>query len=135
MPTTKVNIGGREVFQGLVISSVIVMANEVVNRRFKIFLHEVIFQQDAVLQRLMPALDLALRLRMVRCAPHVSDLLARQLVGEIASDVRQAIVREQSRPVRHGRFLDTGRIKRKLQGIGHVVCFHRRAEFPGDDIA
>ena len=42
------------------VTPVIVMADEDLDRRFEVALQEVVLEQDAVLQRLMPALDLAL---------------------------------------------------------------------------
>ena len=43
----------------------VVVTDERIDLRFKVSGQEVVFQQDAVLQRLMPALDLALGLRMI----------------------------------------------------------------------
>ena len=61
----EVDVGGREVFQALVIALVIVVFDEPADASFKIARQVIVFQQDAVLQRLMPALDLPLRLRMM----------------------------------------------------------------------
>lgn len=45
-------------------------------------------KQDAVLERPMPALDLPLRLRMIRRTPHMLHALVFEPFGQIASDVR-----------------------------------------------
>ena len=45
----------------------IVMIDERLDLRFKVCREEVVLQQDAVLQGLMPSFDLALCLRMIRC--------------------------------------------------------------------
>jgi len=52
------HVGRREVFQALVVSAVIVMADELIDLRFKVSRQKVVFQQNPVLQGLMPALDL-----------------------------------------------------------------------------
>ena len=50
---------------------VIVVLDERFNLAFEITGQEVVFQQDAVLQGLVPALDLALGLRMEQVRPDV----------------------------------------------------------------
>ena len=60
--TSEVDIGWCDVFQALVISLVIVMIDEGFDLVFEIAGQEIVFQQDPVLQSLMPTLDLALRL-------------------------------------------------------------------------
>ena len=47
----------------------------------------------------MPALDLALGLRVVRRATDMGDALALEPPGEVAGDVGRAIVTEQAGPV------------------------------------
>ena len=61
----EVDIGRGEVLQALVALSVIVMLDEGVDLLPEIAGQEVVRQQDAVLQGLMPALDLALGLRVI----------------------------------------------------------------------
>jgi hypothetical protein len=46
---------------------VIVMIDECLDLRFQVCREEVVFQQDAVLQGLVPSLDLALCLRVIWC--------------------------------------------------------------------
>ena len=67
----KVDVCGSESINVLVVSLMIVMINECLDLRFQVCREEVIFQQDAVLQGLMPPLYLALCLRMIRCPPDV----------------------------------------------------------------
>ena len=55
--------------------------------RFEVSGQEVVFQQDAVLECLMPALDLALGLRMIRRAACVRHALVFQVLGQITRDV------------------------------------------------
>ena len=92
MPTPEVNVRGSEVVDALVVSLMIVMIDECLNLRFQVCWEEVVFQQDPVLQGLMPPLDLALSLRMIRCAPDVAHFLVAQLrwshiVGQFSSFV------------------------------------------------
>ena len=55
------------------VAPVIVVVDEALEMRFEVAGQEVVFEQDAVLERLMPALDLALRLRVARRAAHVTN--------------------------------------------------------------
>ncbi len=50
------------------VSAMIVMLDEGRDLGFEVFPEEVVFQKDAVLQRLVPAFDLTLCLRMARSA-------------------------------------------------------------------
>ena len=54
---------------------------------------EVVFQQNAVLQGLVPSLDLALSLRMIRRAPDVSHFLVAQPFSQLARDIAGAVIR------------------------------------------
>ena len=60
----EVGIGGRHVVQALVISLMIVVFDERRNLGLKVAGQEVVFQEDAVLEGLVPALDLPLGLGM-----------------------------------------------------------------------
>jgi len=51
--------------QALVIALMVVVPDKHIDLGFEISRQEVVFQQDAVLECLMPALDLALSLRMI----------------------------------------------------------------------
>src|SRR5690606_12912037 len=62
----EVNVGGSEIVQALMISPMVVAVDEGRDLALEIARQEVVLQQDAVLQRLVPTLDLALGLRMVR---------------------------------------------------------------------
>ncbi len=61
----EVDIGRREVAQALVVAVIIVVADEGLDLCLQVARQIVIFQKDAVLQGLMPTLDLALGLRMI----------------------------------------------------------------------
>lgn len=65
-------------------SAVIAAADEFADLRLKVSRQVAILQLDAVLERLLPALDLAWRLRMVGCASDMADALVVKPFGEIA---------------------------------------------------
>ena len=71
MASACVNIGGCDVVQALVVTLVVIMSDEGRDVRFEITWQEVVFQQNAVLQCLVPSLNLALCLRMIRRAASV----------------------------------------------------------------
>ena len=75
------------------VAVMIVVGDEPLDAGVEIARQEVVLQQDAVLQRLMPALDLALRLRMIRCPPDVSHFLITQPFSLLTRDVAGPIVR------------------------------------------
>ncbi len=56
----EVYVRWREVLEALVISPMVMIGDEGINLVFEIVWKEVVFQEDAVLQGLMPALDLSL---------------------------------------------------------------------------
>ena len=60
----EVDVGRGEIVEALVVAPVIVVLDEGGDLGFEVARQEVVFEQDAVLQRLMPALDLALGLGM-----------------------------------------------------------------------
>ena len=93
MAAPEVDVGRGEIVEALVVSAMIVMLDESRDLRFEVFLEEVVFQQDAVLQRLVPALDLALGLRMARSTMDLVDLVFLQPFAEVGSNVTWAIVR------------------------------------------
>lgn len=87
-PRPKQTSAGVRFFRLSWVAPIIVMTDKVADRRFKIALQEVVFQEDAVLGRLVPAFDLASRLRMAWRAANVLHVLLRKPVSEIAGDVR-----------------------------------------------
>src|SRR6266508_4588915 len=68
LTASEVDVGRGEVGDALVVSQVIVVGDEVADLGFEIAGQVVVLKQNAVLQRLMPSLDLALCLGMQRCA-------------------------------------------------------------------
>ena len=96
MAAPEVDVGGCDIVQALMVSLVVVVVYEGCDLSFKITGQEVIFQKNAVLQGLMPALDLALGLRMIGCAAGMLHAFALQPFSQIPRDVTGAIVAEQT---------------------------------------
>lgn len=68
------------------VAAVVVMIDEARDLSFEIARQEVVLEQDAVLQRLVPALDLALGLGMARRTARVFHAFAGQPGGQIGRD-------------------------------------------------
>ena len=84
---SEVDVSRREIVQALVIAGMVVMRHEGRDLAFEIAGQVVVLEQDAVLERLMPALDLALGLRVIRGAADVFHFLLIQPLREILCDV------------------------------------------------
>ena len=72
-------------------------------------------KQDSVLERLMPALDFALGLRMIRRSVDMLDVLLVQPIGKIARDIRRAVVRQKPWPVNYVHLIEAGRRQRQIE--------------------
>ena len=95
----EVDVGGGQIADALVVTQVIVVGDEGADLGFKVARQIVVFEQDAVLEGLVPTLDLALGHRMIGRAANVIDVLSVKPAGEISRDVARPIVRQESRPV------------------------------------
>ena len=73
----------------------IIVLDERLDLGFEVAGQEVVFQQYAVLQGLVPTLDLALGLGMIRRSAHVLHPSIVEPFGEVAGYVAGAIVAEQ----------------------------------------
>ena len=76
LATFEVDVGRCQVAQALMVSQVIVVGDEGSDLGFEVTWQVVVFEQDAVLQRLMPALDLALGHGVIGRAANVVHVLA-----------------------------------------------------------
>ena len=59
---------------------------------FKVAGQVVVLQQDAVLERLVPALDLTLSLWMVRSTAHMAHVLAAKPMCQFSGDIAGTII-------------------------------------------
>ena len=75
LPPAEIDISRGQIVQALVVAPVVILLDECLNIGLKCAWQIVIFQQDAVLHGLVPALDLALRLRVSRRAADMLDAL------------------------------------------------------------
>ena len=92
----EVDVGGRKVADALVVAKVIVVGDEGADLSLKVAGQIVVLEQDAVLQRLMPAFDFALCLRMVGRAANVPHVLCIEPLSQIRRDVTGTIIAEQA---------------------------------------
>ena len=70
----EVGIGERDVADALVVAVIAVMNDEGGDLVFEIARQVIVFQQDAVVQGLMPTFNLALRHRVIWCTAEVVDV-------------------------------------------------------------
>ena len=87
MAAPEVDVGGRQIAEAFVIATVIILTDEGVDLCFKIAGQIVVFEKDPVLERLVPALDLALGHRVIRCTTHMIHALFFEPVSQITGDV------------------------------------------------
>ena len=83
----EVDVSRSEIAEALVIAGMVVVVDEGRDLAFEIAGQVVVLEQDAVLERLMPALDLALGLGMERGAADMLDAPLVQPIGKVARDV------------------------------------------------
>ena len=81
------------------VTLVVVVIDEGVDLGLEIARQIVVLEQDAVLQRLVPALDLALGLGMEGSAPDVPDAAVPEPFRQIAGDVGGTVVAQQPWPL------------------------------------
>lgn len=98
MSASEVDVGRPEIVEALVVWAIIVVVHEGCDLGFEVPPEEVVFQEAAVLQCLLPAFDLTLRLRMTGSAVDLVDLVFLQPFTEIGSDVTRAVVGQQAWP-------------------------------------
>ena len=99
MPTPAVDVCGREVVDTLVVSLMIVMINECLELRVEVCREEVVVQQDSVFQGLMPSLDLALSLGVIRRTAGVFHAFVLQPFSQLSRDIAGAVITQQARLV------------------------------------
>src|SRR5207244_12734389 len=69
----EVDVSRRQVVQALVVSTVVVVADELLDALFELSWQVVVVQQDPVFHRAMISLDLALRHRVIRPSAGISE--------------------------------------------------------------
>ena len=86
--SAEVDVGRGQVAQALMIADLVIVLDEGADLPFEIAGQVVVVEQDAILQGLVPALDLSLGLRMIRRPAHVLDAFVLEPPGQIAGNVR-----------------------------------------------
>src|SRR5258708_966909 len=74
--TLCVDVGRGEVVDALVIADVVIVLDEGFDLPFEIAEQAVVVEQNAVLEGLVPALDLSLSLGMIRCSAYMLHAFA-----------------------------------------------------------
>ena len=128
--TPEVNVCGCDVVNALVIPLMIVVVDEGFDLGFKITGQEVVFQQDAVLQGLMPSLDLALGLRVIWRAARVLHTFVLQPFGQVTGHIAGSIVAQQSRLMNDMHLIAAGCPQCEVQRARHILSPHVGAELP-----
>jgi len=90
--SAKIDVGGREVVEALVITLMVIVLDERLDLGVEIAWEEVIVEQNAVLQGLVPPLDFTLGLRMERRTADMTHALCFDPCGQICRDVARPIV-------------------------------------------
>ena len=91
----EVDVSRGQVADALVVAVVVVVLDEGGDGSLKLAFEEVVFEQDAVLEGLVPSFDLALGLGMHRGAADMFHAFVFEVSGQIASDVGRAIIAEK----------------------------------------
>src|SRR6202011_3181211 len=98
----EVDVSWRQIADALVIAQAIVVSDESLDLSFEIARQVIVLEQDTLLERLMPALDLALGHRMIRRATDVLHVLAVEPFRQVcqsASDLGARAHRSRLRSV------------------------------------
>ena len=106
--SAEVDVSRREVVDALMIADVIVVLDEGGDLPFEIARQVIVVEQNAVLQGLVPALDLSLGLRVIRSAADMLHSLVFEPLCQIVSDVTRSIVAQKPGPLRDGDVVKAG---------------------------
>ena len=99
LASPEVDVGWCQIADSLVVTLVVVVIDEGVDLGLEIAGQIVVLEQDAVLQCLVPAFNLALGLGMEGSAPDMLDAAVLEPFRQIACDVRGAVVAQQTWPM------------------------------------
>ena len=126
----EIDVGGCDVVQALMVAFVVIVIDEGPDLALEITGQIVIFQQNPILHRLMPALDFPLGLRMERGSSNMVHLVIFQPFGQITGGVTGTIVTQQARHVPNDGMVASGCRQSQLNRVRHVLGPHIRAELP-----
>ena len=132
---SEVDISGREIAEALVIAVVVVMLDKGRDGRLEFALQIVVFQQNAVLEGLVPALDLALCLGMIGGAADMGHTMFFEVFGKVTGDVTWAVVAQQPGLVQHGDAVTSRGGKGDIKCRADIVRVHGGAQLPANNVA
>src|SRR5438132_11766735 len=135
LTASEVDVSRRQVVQALVVSTVVVVLDELLDALFELSWQVVVLQQDPVFHRAVISLDLALRHRVVRPAADMSDAVVLEPLAKLARHVGWTVIAQQPWPMQNLDLVQTWPPQRHLQRIGHVGCRHGGAQLPSQDVA
>ena len=127
-----VAIGGHQVAQALLVAPVVVVLDERLDLAFENTRQEVVFQHDAVLHGLMPALDLALGWGVEGRTVRMLRLVGFDVFGQITGDEAGVVVGRQARFMLNSGLVAARCRQRQVQRVGDVLGAHGGALLPGD---
>jgi hypothetical protein len=119
----EVDVGWGEIVDALVITPVVVIGDERIDLGFEVAAQIVVLDQDAVLERLMPALDFPLRHRMIRRTASVLHVAVRA--------IRPGCWRRRMGLEHYRGLIQSGSLQGQFQRAGDFLGLHRGAELPG----
>ena len=92
LTTPEVDVGRRQIVDALVVAQMIVVGDEGFDPSLEFAGQIVVLQQDAVLERQVPALDLSLCHRMIGRAADMRHVLFVEPCRQLRRDVARAVV-------------------------------------------
>ena len=131
----EVDVSPRQVVQALVVSTVVVVPDELLDALFELSWQVVVVQQDPVFHRAMISLDLALRHRVIGFAACMTHALFVEPVGKFARHIGRTVVAEQPRMLIERNLVEAGCLQRQLKCCGHIRGRHGGTELVGHDVA
>src|SRR5437016_2084744 len=102
----EVDVSRRQVVQALVVSTVVVVLDEILDALFELSWQVVVLQQDPVFYRAVISLDLALRHRVVRPAADMSDAVVIEPLAKLARHVGGTVIAQQPWPMQNLELVD-----------------------------
>ena len=118
----EVDVSRGKIVEALVIAGMVVVRHEGGDLAFEIAGQVVVLKQDAVLERLMPALDLALGLRMEGGSADMTHAVILEPGREIPGDVAGSVVAQQPRPMRDPGGIAAGSLQCLFEGFGDILA-------------
>ena len=104
----KVDIGWSEIAETLVVTPSVIEIDELREPRFELSRQIVILQQNAILQRAMVTLDLALRHRMIGLTTRVTHAVLLEPGAELGREIGWSVIAQQPRPLLDGGLIEPG---------------------------